>query len=201
MKKIYVHLIAFAAVIIIILVETLVIIDLKRHPVIQPGQTIRDTAWLAREDSIVYRPGKEILKDTTIYYTDTIPAEVDTMAILRQFYALVIQRDSLVLKDSLGTIYTLDSISRNAIQGRQWKTSLRQKVITNTVYVPPKKVNQVYMGAEANFSKGINTAGLGILLKTRKDLILGVQGGGMNFQSQWYWYVGGKMYWKISLRK
>lgn len=201
MKKALVYLIILAVFIITIIIETVIIIDLKRNPPIPDGLIIRDTTYLPGKDSIVYRPGKEILKDTTIYSTDTLFKDVDTMAILRQYFALVIQRDSLTLQDSLGTIYTLDSVSRNEIIGRQWRANIRQKVITNTVIVPPKKVNQLYVGLETTFGSGVNTAGAGLLIKTKNDFIVGVSGGGVNFQSQWKWYIGGKMYWKIRLRK
>lgn len=203
MKKAFIYLIVFSALLITIVVETLVIIDMKRHPEFIPGDVIRDTTWLPSKDSIVYKPGKLIVKDTTIYSIDTLFRDVDTMAILRQFYATNVYRDSLVLPDSLGAVYTLDSISQNEIQGRKWTSKTRQKVITEKVYLETPKRNQVYVGVESNWGiqSRINTVGAGVLLKTKKDFIIGVDGGGLNYQSQWDWYVGGKMYWKIRLRK
>lgn len=202
MKKAFIYLIVLSAFVIAIIVETLIIIDLKRNPEYLPGKIIRDTTIIVK-DTTIYKPGKTLIKDTTIYSKDTLFKDVDTMVILRQFYATNIYRDSLILPDSLGSIYTLDSISQNEIKGREWRAKTNQKIITEKVYLETPKRNQVYVGVESNWGiqSRINTVGAGVLLKTKRDFIIGVEGGGLNYQSKWDWYVGGKMYWKISLRK
>lgn len=75
---------------------------------------------------------------------DTIPADVDTQAILAAYYTATEWRDSIVT-DTLSIAIT-DTLSRNAIQGRSVKYTLRlpTKTITHTI-TKTKHVSGLYV--------------------------------------------------------
>lgn len=198
MKKILIYACIIVVVIMIILTQAAIIKDLRK-----PGPTtiVTDTTYVPK-DTIVYKPGKIIYKDTTIYVA--VPTDVDTATILQAYFAKNIYTDTLRLNDSLGLIVVRDTISRNAIQGRIFNAHINQKVITTTIseqlpYIP---VTQVYLGLDANYiNKDMQSLTAGLLLKTRKDQIVGANAGIIRIGNKMYPYFGGKLYWKISLLK
>jgi len=76
-----------------------------------------------------WKRGKDIYHDTTIY--DTQYKEVDTNAILSQYFAKNIFSDTLSLPE--GEVSILDTISRNMIYGRSYAAKIRQKTIKETI--------------------------------------------------------------------
>jgi hypothetical protein len=144
-------------------------IDGTKYDVVK---TIIDTIYLP-DTRIIYRRGKDIYHDTTIYVNVPVTMPVDTAEILKEYYAQNVYSDSLKLKDSLGYITIVDTVSQNMIVGRTWNTNIKNRTITNTVYIKEKPRNKVYYG----FGLGLNKQQLfssletGFILNTKKDQI------------------------------
>lgn len=200
MKKVFIYLAIIIAAITTILIQASTIRELKKP---RPATIVRDTTWLLGKDSIVYKPGKVITKDTTIYVD--VPVDVDTAKILTAYYAKNVYIDTLKLRDSLGHVIVEDTISQNVIFGRRYNAHVKQMVITNTITLPAppfKPVTQVYIGGELNYiDKDIQLVSAGLLLKTKIDDIIGVNAGVIRIDNKVRPFFGGKLYWKISFRK
>jgi hypothetical protein len=121
-------------------------------------------------DSIIYRPGKKILKDTTIYDTIALSTPVDTMAILKDYFAKNIYKDTIKIQD--GSIAITDTISKNAIFGRSVHANITHKIIKETreLRIPYKPKNELFLGAYG----GLNTIGVGLSIKTKKSDFIGI---------------------------
>ena len=109
-----------------------------KSPEGKPTITVKRDTILHDTTITKWKKGKDILHDTTIY--DTIPQLVaaDTMAILRDFFAKNIFKDTLQLPE--GYVSILDTISKNKIYGRSYNAKLTQKTIIETreIKYPPK---------------------------------------------------------------
>ena len=127
-----------------------------------------------------------------------VPANVDTAAILKQYYALQVYKDTLHLKDSLGYIAVIDSISKNSLLGRTWDARINKTTVTNTIYLK-ELTNQFYLGGSLGIQKPDDLMiGGNAILKTKTDKIFGL-GFGVNTQLQPYFQ--GTMLWKLSFKK
>ena len=87
-----------------------------------PGETIHDTI---SQEVPMYIEGEDIYHDTTIYVPTLV--QVDTSEILKEFYAKMINMDTIKLNNNQGFIYLSDSISQNKIVSRNWSASLKPK--------------------------------------------------------------------------
>lgn len=124
--------------------------------------------------------------------------DVDTIAILSDYYKARIYRDTL--KNQYGYISLTDTISQNKIKGRGVKTSLLIPEITRTITLSQPKRNQIYIGAglfgnEDDYLDGYN---VNLALKTRRDKMIEV-GYNQLFNGAHYYSLGMKF--KISFRK
>lgn len=145
----------------------------------------------------VYKQGKDIYHDVPVYVN--VPANVDTAAILKEYYAMRVYKDTLKLKDSLGYIAVTDSISKNILLGRTWDAKVNKIQIDNTIYLKEPARNQVYIGGSLGMQKpSYLTLGGNLILKTKTDHMYGI-GAGVN--SQLNPYFQGTILWKISLKK
>jgi hypothetical protein len=162
-------------------------VDGKKYDVVN---TIIDTIYIPITDTrIVYKRGKDIYHDTTIYVNVPVNVPVDTAEILKDFYAKNIYVDTLKFQDSLGFITIVDTISQNVIDGRTWISNLKNRTITKTVYLKEKPRNKVYYG----FGLGLNKQQLfssletGFILNTKKDQIykldFGVNNGTFGYEN------------------
>lgn len=156
-----------------------------------------DTVLIVK-DTTIYRKGKDIYHDTTIYVPVLTP--IDTNSVIRDYYSLNLFRDSLTLSDSLGTISLVDTISKNKIQGRLWSVTINEKLIKNKLIVKELPKNQVYIGANVGFSREnvIHNFGPSLLLKTKSDKIYSL---GINLNQNKAITLQGGIYWKIKLKK
>jgi hypothetical protein len=176
----------------------------------KPGETIKidgkkyevlkheiDTV-LIPHDTVVYKKGKDIYHDTTIYVE--VPSTVDTSAIIRDYYAKRIFIDTLKLKDSLGYIVVNDTVSENTLLGRLWNAQVNKISIKETLIVKDLPKNQVYIGLVGGFDKQniVNFAGPSLLLKTKSDKIYSV---GVGYSASKVLSLQGSIYWKIKLKK
>lgn len=125
-----------------------------------------------RFDSTVYKKGKDIFHDTTIYVE--LPVEVlqqvDTAALLKEYFAINVYKDTLQLQDSLGYIAVTDSISQNKIAGRTWFYDVKKTIINKEITLREKPKSHIYAGIAMN---GLaNSAEANVFLQNKKGKIL-----------------------------
>jgi hypothetical protein len=157
---------------------------------------------------VVTKKGEDIYHETIVEKEVRVPVNVDTNAILKEYYTKVLYKDVLVLPDSLGTVAVTDTISQNKIFGRTFNANVKQRVIKETTIVKELPKNQVYFGFGGQFNKVDFIGGLstGVILKTKKDKIYQVNLGVTNstidgVNGEFKPYVGAGVYWKIRLKK
>ena len=145
-------------------------------------------------DSLVYVP-KWRTKVEVI--RDEIPTEVDTLSILKDYYAKYIYIDTLDL-DTFGSIIVKDTVTENKIKSRQFYSNiiLPTTTITNTAY---KNKRKLYAGVNLSANREvINQIGVGVILKGKNDKLYGIGlGMNQNFQP----ILTGSLYWKVQIRK
>jgi hypothetical protein len=152
----------------------------------------------------VYLPGELILKDTTIYVT-TIE-KVDTSAILRDYLVFNKFSDTLKLSNNQGFVYLNQTVNENKIVDRKFSATIKPKIVRETPPPPPPIRNQVFFGINGAVSKEdwVNSIGLGLILKTKKDHLFQVNLGVANrtvdgTTGELRPYVGGGVYWKVKV--
>lgn len=135
--------------------------------------------------------------DTSIQYKD-----VDTAAILRDYFAKVVVIDTLKLKDSLGYIAITDTLSKNRLEWRTYVASINQKIINDTIWISPKDVGALYFGINGGFTKNQlpGTIGISLVYNTPKSRMYGI-GIGLQNGPTIAPYVNGSFYWKLKLKK
>jgi len=117
-------------------------------------------------------------RDRIITITDTIPLKIDTLAILKDYYAKYVYTDTLKL-DTIGYAVVNDTITRNTIFSRDVTTNILIPTITqtNTVYI---NKSEWYWGLNlTGRSSQINYLGGGLLYKSKNKNIYGL-GVGVN---------------------
>lgn len=185
-----------------------------------PGRTIRiegkkyevikhdiDTFEVVKT-KVVTKKGEDIYHETIVEKQVTIPAVVDTQALLKDYYSKVLYKDVLVLPDSLGTVAVTDTISQNKILGRTFDAKVKERTIKETLIVKELPKTQVYYGFTGGFNKAdvVSNIGAGLLVKTKKDKIYNLGIGVANrvtdgTNGSLSPYIGGGVYWKIKLKK
>ena len=181
-------------------------IDGKKYEVIK--HTI-DTVEVEKV-KVVTKKGKDIVHE--VIDVDTLVLKelvnVDSAAILKDYLAKIVYKDTLVLDGGLGTIALTDTITKNRILGRTWDAKVKERIIKEELIVKEPAKNQVYYGLNAGFNKEdyVSAVGAGVILKTKKDKIyqLGI---GVNNRTadgtngSFSPYVGFGTYWKIKVKK
>ena len=157
---------------------------------------------------VVTKKGEDIYHETIVEKEVIIPTIVDTAALLKDFFAKNIYKDTLQLPDSLGTIAMIDTITQNKILGRTFNASVKQRTIKETMIVKELPKTQVYYGLTGGFNKAdvVSNLGAGLLIKTKKDKIYNLGIGVSNRVSDGTNgtlspYIGGGVYWKIKFKK
>jgi hypothetical protein len=172
-----------------------------------------DTIYIEKEVKVTkYVPKyitKEIIKEVEI------PANVDSLAIIKDYFSKVTVTDTLSLDydfpkevtdslgnkpaSSLGYGILTDVISQNRIESREIDWFFKIPTVYNTTIVKELPKLEFYYG----FGLGMDqTNGLGnftgnVLVKTKKMNIYGLNIGMSNQLGQYKPFVGGSMYWKI----
>ena len=90
-------------------------------------------------------------------HTDTVR---DTITIVKEYLTTKVFTDTFTIDSSKFTI--IDTISKNTIQGRQFKAEIREKTIriTNNIYHPNK--NGFYLGVLGDLRRLDNNLGIGL---------------------------------------
>ena len=179
-------------------------IDGKKYEVIK--HTI-DTVDVIKT-KVVTKRGEDIYHETIVEKEVFIPANIDTAALLKDFYSKVLYKDVLVLPDSLGTVSVTDTISQNRILGRTFDAKVRERIIKEELIVKEPAKNQVYFGLNGGFNKEdyVSAVGAGLILKTKKDKIYNLNIGVNNTtidgtNGTLSPFIGFGTYWKIKLKK
>lgn len=172
-----------------------------------------DTVFVEKEVKVTkYVPKyitKEVIKEVEI------PADVDSLAIVREYFASYKVTDTLQLDydfptevtDSLGNkppsnlgygILT-DVISQNTIQSREIDWFFRIPTVYNTTIVKELPKNEFYygLGVGVDQTNGFGNLSLNGLLKTKKMNIYGLNIGLSNQAGEYKPFVGTSLYWKI----
>jgi hypothetical protein len=181
-------------------------IDGKKYEVLK--HTI-DTIEVEKT-KIVTKKGADIIHE--VIDVDTLVLKelvnVDTAALLKDYLAKVVYKDTLTLDGGLGTIALTDTITKNRILGRTWDAKVKERIIKEELIVKEPAKTQLYYGLNAGFNREdyVSAVGAGLILKTKKDKIyqfgLGVNnrttdGTNGSFSP----YVGFGTYWKLKLKK
>lgn len=163
---------------------------------------VHDTTWSVH-DSIIYskpKPGKTVyLPAPTEYLADTNYARLKIQydSLLREFFALKTYYDTVRL-DTLGYVSIIDSVQKNGILGRSFHTNYKIPTVTVTKtithYAPPTSALFFGGGVEGNKTLGVTGANIGILYKSKKDKIVGINVGSSIGQQLTF---GVSSYWKI----
>ena len=166
---------------------------------------IHDTTEVTKT-KVVTKKGADIVHETIKEVQ--IPAIVDTAALLHDYFAKNIYKDTLRLPDSLGYVFLTDTITKNQILGRTFNARVKQRVITNTTIVKELPKTKVFYGIEVGFNKAdvVSHLGLGVLINTKSDKIYNLGIGVANrttdgTNGKLSAYINGGVYWKIRLRK
>ena len=157
---------------------------------------------------IVTKKGEDIYHETIVEKEVIIPAIIDTLALLKDYYSKVLYKDTLILPDSLGIVALNDTISQNKILGRTFNASVKQRTIKETTIVKELPKTKIFYGLEGGFNKAdvVSSVGAGVLINTKKDKIyqlgLGVTNQTTDGTNGGFTpYVRGGVYWKLKLKK
>jgi hypothetical protein len=155
---------------------------------------------------VVTKKGEDIYHETIKEVV--IPTIVDTQALLHDYFAKNIYKDTLTLPDSLGTVSLIDTITQNKILGRTFNASVKQRTIKETTIVKELPKTKLFYGLEGGFNKAdfVSSVGAGVLINTKKDKIyqlgLGVTNQTTDGTNGGFTpYVRGGVYWKLKLKK
>jgi len=159
--------------------------------VVTKVEIVRDTVELEKTIYVPkWRTKIETKYDTT--YVD-VPADVDTLDILKDYYSKYEYTDTLFL-DSLGYVILTDTITQNTILKRSQKPNIiiPTKIIDNTVYINNREFYAGF-GARTN-GQNMSWMGLEGVMRSKKGntFILGVGTDNENNFS-----LGGSVHWRI----
>jgi hypothetical protein len=178
--------------------------DQASHPVVKIDgkkyEVVKHTVdtIIVTKTKTEYRPGKVIYKDLPIYVTP--PTQVDSLAIVKEYYSKIVYKDTLNLNEDGGTITVTDTVSQNKIIGRLWSASIKQKTIHDVTIVKELPKTQLYIGGTAGFDEDniVNFVGPSLLLKTKQDRVYSL---GIGYGTDKTISIQAGIYWKIKLGK
>ncbi len=100
-----------------------------------------DTQWVSTKPEVIYKdkliPKEVILRDT--FYKD-----VDTLSILKDYFATRVYDDTLLFEN--GTVSIKEKISENKIKDRKIELTAKQAVITKSEYFYEVPRNKYFIG-------------------------------------------------------
>jgi len=145
-------------------------VDGKKYEVIASKS---DTEYITKTEK-KYVKGEDIYHDTTIFVE--VPADVDTAAILLNFYTKNVFTDTFNIQ--YGKFIIRDTVQFNKVLGRSYYANLLVPVITNTQIVKERPKVQVFTGLGVGvYNKNINEVSAHLFLKTKKNTLFGVGAG------------------------
>lgn len=172
----------------------------------QEPKIIRDTTWIIKDSTVYSKP--QLIKtipinvshDTIInhYIPDTNYAKLvlQYQSVVNELLAKNIHTDTIKI-DTFGYVNIIDTVQKNLIVGRDFKYKITYPMIKETIIMPEKKKNQVFVGGNIQGSTSANQINAGLLFKTKKDYIFGGTIGVNNKGSLQY---GVQSFWKIKIK-
>lgn len=192
---------------IILLLVVLLLVSRCNQPKPDPQKPVitRDTIWISHTDTVLSKP-KLVYTDPKVVIDSFFLPDKDYAKLRKQYQDLLVlyfQRNILkdTLKiDSLGHVYVTDTVSKNLISGRVYNYTIKYPKIIETITLPPKPRNQLYVGGtlQGNLINPVSQINAGLMLKNKRDQLYGVSAG-INMDGQLQ--LGISSYWKISFRK
>lgn len=185
----------------------IVVLQECTQPVPSEGpKIVRDTMWVVKDSLIISKP--QVTKTIQIESHDTIinhyipdtnykKLVVQYQEVVNQLLAKNIMQDSIRI-DTNGYVKITDTVQKNLVIGRSAEVNIKYPIIKETITLPAKKVNQVYVGGV--FQTGVNNSQIGAsaLLKTRNDFLFG---GSLSINTYGDLQYGVNAFWKIKLKK
>jgi len=168
---------------------------------------VRDTVWVIKDSTVYSKP--ELIKtipinvyhDTTFreYLPDTNYSKLvlQYQDVVNQLLAKNIMQDSVAV-DSVGYVKITDTVQKNLVIGRSVQTKISYPIIRETITLPAKKTNQLYVGGAILGTSAPNTIMGSALLKTRNDFLFG---GSLSINTYGDLQYGIHSYWKLKLKK
>jgi hypothetical protein len=177
----------------------------KGTPEIEAPTVVRDTVLVVKESLTVTKPqlvetieshDSIIMKE---YVPDTNYAKLvaQYQEVVNQLLAKNIMQDSVAI-DSVGYVKITDTVQKNLIVGRSVQSKISYPIITETITLPAKKTNQLYVGGAILGTSAPNTIMGSALLKTRNEKMFG---GSLSINTYGDLQYGIHSYWKIKLKK
>lgn len=144
--------------------------------------------------TIKTKKGDDIYHDTTIYVP--IPLNVDTLEIIKSFFAKNVYKDTLKLNDSLGFVFIQDTISQNKIASRKYVAKIKQREIKETTIVKELPKSHIYWGIGMGFDKinYVNNINANLLYQTKCQRIYGLGTGVDAYKTP---FINATIYWKL----
>jgi len=124
---------------------------------------------------------------------DTFQAPIDTLAILKDYYAKYYYSDTLQI-DTIGYAVINDTVTQNSILARDFKTNILipTTIITKEIYL---NNNEFYWGVGLQGrTDQINYLGTELLYRNKKKQAYGF---GIGVNQDFQPVLSGRMYWKI----
>ena len=172
-----------------------------------------DTIYVEKEVQVTkYVPKyitKEVIKEVEI------PVDVDSLAIIKDYFSKVTVTDTLNLDydfpkevtdslgnkpaSSLGYGILTDIISQNRIESREIDWFFKIPTVYNTTIVKELPKTEFYygFGVGVDQTNGFGNLSLNGLVKTKKKQIYGLNLGLSNQAGQYKPFIGTSFYWKI----
>lgn len=146
---------------------------------------VHDTTWMVKTNTVVREvPAYKTLPGETKWLTDTKYLPDTNYARLKgQFEALAkehtsrkLYRDSIKI-ESFGYVFVNDTVRLNGLGKRTYKYDYKIPTVTKTVTItkptPPKTQFYVGGGMTGTGLTQLSTAQVGLMMKTKKDLLIG----------------------------
>lgn len=190
--------------------KTIVDVDGEQYELLESKT---DTIFVEKEVKVTkYVPKyitKEVIKEVEI------PVDVDSLAIIKDYFSKVTVKDTLNLTyefptevtdslgakpdSSLGFGILTDVIPQNRIESREIDWFFRIPTVYNTTIVKELPKNEFYygFGLGVDQTNGLNNFSGNVLFKTKKLNIYGLNLGLSNQLGEYKPFVGGSMYWKL----
>ena len=174
-----------------------------------------DTVVVEKEVKVPTYVPKYIEKIVTETVEVEIPMDVDSLAIIKDYFSKYQVKDTLRLtydfpkevtdssgnkpSGDLGYGVVTDVISQNKIESREIDWFFKIPTIYNTTIVKELPKNELYygLGAGVDGTNGFGNVSGNLLLKTKKMNIFGVNVGVSNQMGEYKPFVGTSIYWKL----
>ena len=177
----------------------------KSTPEIEAPTVVRDTVLVVKESFTTTKPQVVetiVAHDSIImkeYVPDTNYAKLvaQYQEVVNQLLAKNIMQDSVAV-DSVGYVKITDTVQKNLVVGRSVQTKISYPIIRETITLPAKKTNQLYVGGAILASPAPNGIMASALLKTRNDFLFG---GSLSINTYGDLQYGVHSYWKVKLKK